>query len=80
MDRFDFYEWNTNDKNDINDPEIEEDKETQDCSESTNDAWADFSRAFKMNKNWLELRTKSMKKNETIIPFRSSFITRRGSM
>ena len=81
-DRFDFYEWKSDDKNDYNENENEEDKETQDCSESTNDACtgSDFSRVFKNGQHWLEIRTKSMKKNELIIPLKPSFLARRGSM
>lgn len=56
--------------------EIEEDKDTQDCSETTNE----FTQVFSENKQCWDERTKSMKKNVLIIPFKPSFLQRRVSM
>ena len=65
-----------------NKSDIEEDKETQDCSESTNDALygQEFTQELKSNQEYWEFRTKSMKKRELVIPFKSSFLSRRSSM
>lgn len=82
MDRFNFSESKSNNKNDCNETEIEEDKDTQACSESTTDAFAgvEFSHVLKNGQHCLEIRTKSMKKNEMIIPLKPSFLARRSSM
>ena len=61
----------TNDKSEQS--ELEEDKETQDCSELISDLFSgsEFAHDMKEGKHYWELKTKSMKKNEMIIPLKS---------